>query len=203
MFHPIKTFRRFRKNENGNATIEFVLLFPMFIFLFLTGFESGYYMVRNVMLERGVDLAIRDVRLSSGEVPDFVTLKSRICEEASIIPDCVDSIQVEMREIDATPGGVAVMAGPARCVDRESDEDALDHTAYETGTENQMVALRVCALVQPLFPTTGIGVGMARNASGDYAIVATAAFVTEPGNRAIAAAGGDDTTSGGLEGDDD
>ena len=188
--------RRFRKSEDGNPTLEFVILFPMFIFLFLTGFEAGYYMVRNVMLERGVDLAIRDVRLSNGNVPDFVELKQNICAQAAIIPDCVNSIQIEMQQIQAVPGDIAKMAGPARCIDRESDEDALKFTNFDTGGQNQLMALRICALSQPLFPTTGIGVGMRRNGAGDYAMVATAAFVTEPGNRAIANAGGNQTSGG-------
>jgi len=34
-------FARFRRGQDGNATIEFVFLFPAFIFLFLTGFEAG------------------------------------------------------------------------------------------------------------------------------------------------------------------
>ena len=49
-----------------------------------------------------------------------------------------------------------------------------------------MMMVRVCALSKPLFPTTGIGVGMQVDGDGNYAIVATTAFVNEPGNRGIA-----------------
>lgn len=182
---PIKKLLDFRREQDGNATIEFVLLFPAFIFLFLTGFESGYYMVRNVMLERAVDIAVRDVRLGNGRVPTFVALKQRICDEATILPDCMQNLQVEMRPVDIQPGGVAVMAGPARCVDLNSSDDPLTGTTYNVGQVNNMMVLRVCALAEPLFPTTGIGVGMQVDGFGNYALVATTAFVNEPGNRGM------------------
>lgn len=40
--------------------------------------------------------------------------------------------------------------------------------------------VRVCALFEPFFPTTGLGMMMRYNARGDYALVATTAFVNEP-----------------------
>ena len=173
----------FKKREDGNATIEFVFLFPAFMFLFLTGFESGYYMVRNVMLERAVDVAVRDVRLGNGSVPRFEKLKERICEQASIIPDCVNSVQIEMQSVAITPGSTTAVNGPVRCVDRLSEEDPETGTIYDAGNENELMIVRVCALSQPLFPTTRLGVGMKVDVEGNYAIVATSGFVNEPGNR--------------------
>lgn len=184
----VNKFRVFRDRQEGNATIEFVLLFPTFIFLFLTGFEAGYYMVRNVALERATDIAIRDVRLSNGQVPGWTALKQRICAEAAIIPDCMRTLQVEMRPVPKVPGGVATASGgQVRCIDTGAPA-AMDQTGdYSTGTENQLMLVHVCSLAKPMFPTTGIGVGMKIDAQGNYALVATTAFVNEPGNRAIGA----------------
>ncbi len=181
-----KLFRYFRKSQEGSATVEFVVLFPAFIFLFLTGFESGYYMVRNVMLERAVDVAVRDVRLGNGRVPSFEHLKAKICNQAGIIPDCMNSLQIEMQPIPIEPGSTALVRGPAKCVDRLSTEDPRTGTTYEVGDQNSMMMVRVCALSQPLFPSTGIGLGMRVDAEGNYALVATTAFVNEPGNRSLA-----------------
>lgn len=189
----IKSFRRarsnvvrFRKDQDGTATIEFVILFPVFMFLFMMGFEAGFYMVRNVMLERGVEIAVRDVRLGNGRVPQFAALKGKICEQAAIIPDCANSIQVEMVPIAIAPGGTSAVRAPAKCVDRLSTVDPLTGTTYDAGDQNQMMMVRVCALAQPLFPTTGLGVGMQVDAQGNYAMVATTAFVNEPGTRGTA-----------------
>ena len=131
-------------------------------------------------------MAVRSVRLSNGAVPDYPALKKIVCKQAGILPDCENSIQIQMEQIPITPGGIAQMQGPARCVDMRSLDDPATGTTYETGVQNQLVIVRICALMQPLFPTTGIGAGMAVDADGNYALVRTAAFVTEPGNRAVA-----------------
>ena len=149
------------------------------------GFESGYYMVRNVMLERAVDVAIRDVRLGNGRVPVFRDLKERICNQAGILPDCVNSLQIEMQTVAITPGGTAPMQTAARCVDKLSTADPETGTTYDLGAQNSMMIVRVCALMDPLFPTTGLGTGV-RLYNGEYALVATTAFVNEPGTRATA-----------------
>lgn len=163
------------------------MLFPLIIAVFMMGFESGYYMVRNVMLERAVDIAIRDVRLGNGKVPNFADLKVNICNNAGLLPDCVNSIQIEMQEIAIAPGGTAPMQSDAKCVDRQSTEDSLTGTTYDVGQINSMMIVRVCTLQQPLFPTTSIGAGLGVDSEGNYAMVATTAFVTEPGTRAFAA----------------
>ena len=178
------------EEENGSATIEFVILFPMIMFMFLTGFEAGYFMVRNVMLEHAVDVAVRDVRLSKGQVPNFADLKARICENTVIMPDCLRNLQVEMRSIPNEPGSIVAMQGPSRCVDLDSTTDPATGTVYQTGQQNEMMVVRVCALAQPMFPTTHLGLGMQQDSHGNYAIVTTAAFVNEPGNRAQTTSGG-------------
>ena len=162
-----------------------MIFFPALIALFLMGFESGYYMVRSVMLERSVDLSIREVRLSNNSLPDFKKLKENICDNALILPDCVNSIQIEMTPVATTPGAVAILHKAALCVDKASTEDPSKGTTYDIGIENQMMLVRVCALAKPLFPTSRLGASMVKDGEGNYAIVATAAFVTEPGARAI------------------
>ena len=195
IFHKAGLFRR---KEDGNATIEFVLLFPAFITLFLMGFESGYYMVRNVMLERGVDIAIRDVRLGNGNVPQFEVLRKRICDEAVMLRDCENSLQIEIQEVAIQPGGIATMQTVARCRNKlDTSANALDDTTYDVGEENSMMIVRVCLLQDPLFPTTGIGAGLGVDNIGNYAMIATSAFVNEPGTRSFAAA---PTTGGGSVG---
>lgn len=193
-----KTFGWFRRQESGSATIEFVMLFPLIIAVFMMGFESGYYMVRNVMLERAVDIAIRDVRLGNGKVPNFDDLKVNICNNAGLLPDCVNSIQIEMQEVAIAPGGTAPMQSDAKCVDRQSTEDSLTGTTYDVGQINSMMIVRVCTLQQPLFPTTSIGAGLSVDSEGNYAMVATTAFVTEPGTRAFAAPLSGGSTGGSL-----
>lgn len=179
----LKRCMRFRRSEDGNATIEFVFLFPTLMAIFLMGFEAGFYMVKTVMLEHGVDVAVRDVRIANGGVPNFDGLKKRICNEAAILPDCVNSLQIEMRAVETKPQGVEIMRGPARCIDVESSEDSRTGTEYEGGDPNELMLIRVCSLSRPIFPTTRLSSGMIVDNSGNYAIVSTSSFVTEPGQR--------------------
>lgn len=184
----VNRYLRFKKTEDGSATVEFVLLFPVFIFLFLMGFEAGYYMVRTVMLERAVDLSVREVRLGNGGIPEYKVLKANICAQAAIIPDCMESVQVDLRRIDAVPGGTLAMRSDTICNNKTEDAAVNQrNTFYDVGSANNVMMLRVCALSEPLFPTTGIGVGMRSDQVGDeVAIVATTLFVNEPGVRTIA-----------------
>jgi Flp pilus assembly protein TadG len=189
-----KRLRAFGRRQDGNATIEFVFLFPLFMAIFLMGFESGYYMVRTVMLERAVDMSVRDIRLGNGRVPEFAAVKENICENAIIFPKCDETIHVYMEEVAIAPGAIAAVTGPARCTNRFSEDPQYNEDDYNVGNSNTMMVVQVCAVVSPFFPTTGIGLGL-QNAelgvagvenAGMMAIVATTAFVNEPGTRAMA-----------------
>ena len=177
----IKRFVRFGKKEDGTATVEFVFIFPAFLAVFLLGFESGYFMLRGVMLERGVDVAVREVRLANGNVPDLATLKTNICNVAGMLPDCENSLQIEIRPVAPVPGGVADLGNEVSCIDKREDLDnEANDTIYNTGSGNQLMMVRVCALSQPLFPTTPLGAGLKIDNFGNYALVSETAFVNEP-----------------------
>lgn len=191
----VNKYARFRAREDGSATVEFVFLFPLFILIFLMGFESGYYMIRNVLLERAVDISVRDIRLGNGRVPSYDIVRDQICENTIIIPDCRNTIHIYMEEVPIAPGSIAAVAGPARCINRYSEDDQFDGTDYNVGGVNTMMIVQVCAVVSPLFPGIGVGLGLQRaelgvdiegyEDAGQAAIVATTAFVTEPGTRAM------------------
>ena len=201
-----KLLKSFRKKQDGTASVEFVFIFPAFMGVFLLGFESGYYMLRGVMLERGVDVAVREVRLANGTVPDLVTLKKDICDVALMLPDCEQSLQIEIRPVAPVPGGVADLGTDIACIDKREDLDAeANETTYNTGSGNQLMMVRVCALSQPLFPTTPLGAGLKKDSFGNYALVSTTAFVNEPDQStdreevplSVASGGGGSSTGGG------
>lgn len=171
-------FVRLRRDENGAVTIEFVILFPVFMSIVFAAFETGYMMTRNVMLERGVDYAVRELRLGQPAPPTFDELKQTICDRAVIIRDCDNVVQVQLEPVDFNTWGPLDQA--PKCIDIESSIDPADATTFITGGNNELMLVRVCALFEPFFPTTGLGMMMRYNARGDYALVATTAFVNEP-----------------------
>jgi hypothetical protein len=184
-----RALRRFSRAETGTATIEFALLFPPFFFLFASSVESGLMMIRNVQLERGLDLAVRELRLGTPTPPTFEEFRQQVCDVAFMVPNCMQNLQVELQEVALSDWQPLDLS--ARCVDRSADIDPFDSPNYETGGNNSFMLVRLCANVNPILPGFGLGAVLDRiPASGDpedpdfrengYAIVAVSAYVNEP-----------------------
>ncbi|WP_342078659.1 TadE/TadG family type IV pilus assembly protein [Yoonia sp. SS1-5] len=176
--------RAFCRDESGVASVQFVMVFPIFMLFFGMTFENGIVSLRHVMLERGVDIAVRDVRIGRMPNPTRELLRSRICDVALLIPDCENALELEMitrdpRSWQAIPANVA-------CVDR--GDPSKPKAQFTQGGNNQLVFLRACARFDPVMPTTGLGKVIVEEnnssaAGGSYAHVATSAFVVEPFRR--------------------
>lgn len=168
--------RRFRRDEDGSATIEFIVALPLYIFLLLSAFESGLLMTRQVLLDRSLDLAIRQVRIGGLSPVTHETLKQEICDNALMIPDCMNSVKIEARNIDLLAW--QNIPAEADCIDRADSSAPL--VSFQTGGANQMTVVRVCALFNPVFPTSGIGAQIPRESGDEYALIASSAYVREP-----------------------
>jgi len=66
----------------------------------------------------------------------------------------------------------------ASCIDR--NETIQPVVKYENGLQNEMMMIRFCAVIDPLFPSFGLGYTMPKDASGGYRLVSMTAFVNEP-----------------------
>lgn len=168
--------RRFLQDEQGNPTVEFVIIFPIYMLIFLASFEVGLLNVRQVMLERSVDLAVRQLRLGNPDVADHAGLKSAICARTVVINNCGDSVLIELTPISTDTWSGLEPA--ARCIDRKNELQPV--TTFVPGSDNEMMMVRVCAVLDPLFPSTGLAAHMQLDASGGYALVSTTFFVNEP-----------------------
>lgn len=171
-----RLLQRFRKSEDGSATVEFVIIFPLFMFLFVSCFELGTVMLRQTMLDRGIDMAVRQVRI--GAVPNVThdILKDMICDRAAILPNCNTELKLEMRVID--PRAWVNMPAVADCIDRA--DRSLPVLNFQTGLPNQMMVLRACHLFDPYFPTFGLGEFIPRQSGDAYALISTSSYVVEP-----------------------
>lgn len=172
----------FSQREDGNSSIEFLFfVIPLFLFL-LSGIEAGILSTRQVMLERGVDLTVRQIRIGNIKEPEIDQLKLTICGYAGIIPDCLDNIQIKMVKMDVRNWSNA-LNGPVQCIDRSEEVQAP--ATFTNGGNNELMVLQVCALFDPFFPTSGLGQHTLSNDLEDspgmgYALVATTSFVMEP-----------------------
>ncbi len=165
------------REEDGSATIPFVIFLPFFLTLVISSLEIGMVMMRQVMLERAVDLSVRDLRLDlwSGDYDQF---KDLVCSRASVIPDCRNVIAVELRPV-STITWEPLASGPT-CVDRAEEVEAEDLPEFVPGEGDEIMLIRACAKFDPVFPTTGLGLQLPKDNTGAYALISSTAFVNEP-----------------------
>lgn len=170
----------FARDSRGGATIEFVVLSPLIFLISFSLGEAGVLMTRSIMLDRGVDIAVRDLRLGVGGRPSHAQLKTNICANAFLLTQstCERNLAIEtvvLTSADLYPGG------SLECIDTTPAEDYEPVIVYDPGVESDIVLVRACLVVKPLMPGLGLGAMLDVNENGDFALVAQSAFMNEPG----------------------
>ena len=166
-------------DETGAATVEFVVVFPIFLLVFLSCFEASLLLTRQLMLERAIDVVMRDVRLSTGVVYPHWQLRRDVCERATILPDCDRNLVLEITQVDRTTYDMPSVLSP--CVDRATSVQAYStDTLITQGNQNDLMLVRACFVVDPVFPGAGLGLELVRGQDDGTRMVAASAFVQEP-----------------------
>jgi hypothetical protein len=162
--------------EDGTATMEFVLVVPVFITIFMASFESGLMMVRQVLLDQAVDMTMRELRLGHYPMATEDTLRTEICSRTIIFSNCESNMMIELDRVSTANW---IMPGtPATCINRDAEIQPV--VALTIGQQNDVMIVRVCEIQDAIFPTTGIGLSLAVDSQGGYALVSRSAFVIEP-----------------------
>ncbi|WP_299142035.1 TadE family protein [uncultured Tateyamaria sp.] len=168
--------RRFRKEEDGQMMVEFALAVPLIFTMFLTSVEMGIYAVRQNFLDRGLDMAIRDVRLNTGANYTHKQIKDRICGYAGFLTDCDEALKLQMTPIN--PRSFSGFAGSAECADVSLP--VTPSLTFVHGSEHQLMLMRACYMFEPVFPTTGLGYAFTKDGTGRVKMVSLSGFVQEP-----------------------
>lgn len=171
----IRRFSKYLKANAGNATVEFVIIFPVLIWIVFSTFELGWMTTRQMMLDRGVSLTIRDLRLGKIPNPTHDTLKDLVCERATILRDCKNSIFMELVPMSLSDG---LPTTSTQCIDRTGEIDPVE--SFTSGVEEDIMFVRVCVVVDPLMPGMGVGAGLNLLNGGGFAMVAFSAYKREP-----------------------
>ena len=166
----------FGDDTSGNATLEFVIIFPFLMFMILSIAEAGVLMTRVAMLDRGVDIAIRDLRLGLTPGITHDGLKTKICEAAFLLGGCGDALLLELTPLADV---ASFPTGKTHCIDRTSDVEPT--ISFVPGARSEIMVVRACVIVDPMFPGMGLGAVLPVDASGGYSIVVQSAFMNEPG----------------------
>ncbi len=166
----------FWRREDGTATIEFALLVPVFLSVLIAGVEVGVLTARQTMLERGMEQTMRALRLGRVQPVTLDTLRESVCRNTVIIRDCQANLLVELRRLQ--PQNIALPSGSAPCINR--DEETQPAVTLTPGVEHDLMLVRICLIVDPIFPTSGLGLGLSRDASGGFRMVTSSVYVNEP-----------------------
>ena len=176
---------RYVKDDRATATMEFVIMFPVVILLFIAAFETGMILSRQVLLERSLDDAVRSLRLlrtteDSDGVKDPWTddhIQDAICRNTRSIPNCHDVLVVELTVIDDDT--YEIPAADAVCVDRNNSSVAPANT-FDPGEDSDLMLIRTCAVVDRILPFSGFGLNLVRDDTGGIHMVASSVFMNEP-----------------------
>ncbi len=172
----LSAWRRFR-GERGNATIEFVILFPAFMTLFLSSFEIGIFTMRSVLLERALDINIRALRLGTLNPATPEEFKRRMCSQMIFFSTCETDLTIDVRAISATTWDLPT--GAIECRDRVNGVDPAN-LKFAPGPETTPTLLRACLIMDPFFASTPWVIDLPKDPSGGSILSAWSTYVAEP-----------------------
>lgn len=167
---------RFERAQSGATAVEFGLIGPLFLGLCLTIFDLGGMVLQSTLLDRALDKAVRVVRVNGGVTTISQTqFRDSVCGGMLMYSSgCASHLTVEMTVIKTTSNFPATSA---TCVSKTAPAPTV---GYATGARSDMIFVRTCLSVAPLMPLVGNGLGLPRNASGRFDLVASSGFMNEP-----------------------
>lgn len=168
---------RFLRDERATATIEFVIMFPVIITMFIAVFETGMILTRQVLMERSLDEAVRVLRLAQGLTLTAADIQQAICDNTGSIQNCDEVLVVDLRLIDRNTYDIPMP--DVVCVNR-NDLTVTPGNLFQQGQDNDLILIRTCAVVDRILPFSGFGLNLVRDDTGGLHMVASSVFVNEP-----------------------
>lgn len=170
-----RCLRRLIAREDGTATVEFVVLFPVFMMVLVNAVEASVLMSRVAMLDRALDLAVRELRIGTDAPATEEGFRALVCQRMPepFRAQCVATLQVELQPAPTAGEPAPDTTGP--CGGR-----------YAPGLNDQLMMVRACLVARPVVPNLGLAALLPSDAEG-FRLVAVSAFVQEPYRREVGA----------------
>jgi len=172
----MKSLKKAWHREDGFATVEFVLFFPLLMTIFFSAFEVSIWLTREVLLERALDINVRLLRLGTLDPMTQDELQRRVCNDAMIFNDCPTALRIQLTRVSTQTWDLPT--GTMTCVNRE--EEIQPVVEFTPGSGNDLMVVRACAVLDPIFGTTPFVMQLPLDPSGGYVVAATSTFVNEP-----------------------
>lgn len=176
MPRAIRALRRFRHDTAGSGTVEFAIIVPLMLLILASSVELGLITVRQTMLDRAVDLTVRDIRLGTGANWQHSEIRDKICERTPLISNCAIELKLEMAQLD--PYAPISIDDTPDCITSVEEVDPV--VSWVNGESNELMFLRACLTFDPVFPHVGLGADMNQDGDGRVNLFASSIFVQEP-----------------------
>lgn len=164
--------------EDGLATVEFVLVFPIAILIMFMAGESAAINVRKTNLDRALEMTIRELRMGMVTNPTSGSLRSSICQKMGNPDNCSNNLTLELNVVSITTSNLTVPSLTATCVNRSANINTQPN--FNAGLANELVLVRACYVIDVIFPTSVASVTVADSAGTEHRLISTTAFVNEP-----------------------
>lgn len=167
--------RRLRRDRRGAAAVEFALVVPVLLALIFSTLEAGWVMLQSIMLDRALDMTVRELRIGSFANPTQAEMRRRVCDRAMVLVDCDRGLALELIPV---PNAASYPDDAVRCVNRDSEIAPV--LRFTNGGRNQIMFVRACFVVSPMTPGLGLGLALSKDETGALRIVSKSAFANEP-----------------------
>lgn len=173
MTRPIRSLLA---NRSGATALEFALVAPIFLGLVFGTFEAGWMMTKATLLDRALDLTVRQVRIGAAGAPKTqAAIRQAVCDQTLVIRDCMNAMTIEMIAVQSASD---FPTSEATCVDRGASVKPT--TSFRAADRSTIMFIRACVVSDPLTPLIGLALHMTKDSLGGYRIVSTSAFMNEP-----------------------
>ena len=175
-----KSLKRFARNDRGTATLEFCIVFPIIMILFIAVFETAMILIRQVMLERALDNSVRLLRLTDNPAVTASDIRTHICSNTLVLNNCQDVLVVDLREVSQV--NYSLPDEDTLCVDSDGVVNPANEftTARADTDDNELMLIRVCAEVARIVPFSGFGLNLTRDNNDNVHMTSASVFVNEP-----------------------
>jgi Flp pilus assembly protein TadG len=177
MPHPLTSignaFRRFRRDRQGSAAVEFAMIAPLFFGLLFAIIETAMVFFAGQVLETVTQDSARTIMTGQAQGASLTQaqFKADVCTRVVALFDCANGIYVDVRSYPSF-GTVTI---PNQI---DAGKNFVNDMKFCPGKDGDIVVMRVF-YQWPLF-VTSLGFNIADLAGSKRLLTATATFKNEP-----------------------
>lgn len=177
ILHAGKAAKTAMRDRRGSAAVEFAIVAPAFLGLMMSSFEVGWFYLATSQIDAAAIESARIIRTGQAQKAGMTKEQyfDAVCPHVRIFGDCSQILTVE---VDTFPTFQALANDTSSVVCTNDEPATVAALAYNPGTENSIVRLRVCLLYKTLNPA--IGLNVSETADGKRRVFSTYIIRNEP-----------------------